>query len=119
MFSYLCSIVPRTELDARIQRFRYAKNVGVSIGIDSFDGSSYLQTALRGNEFLIASGRELRKYKAVAIGQKIVAPTCYCPVCLRLTREGFDPRTTGTRQANLGRVAHNLGQTLIAQFTAG
>jgi hypothetical protein len=30
MFTYLYSIVPITELDARIPRFRFTQNVGVS-----------------------------------------------------------------------------------------
>ena len=88
------------------------------LSIDSFDGSSYIQNALKANEFLVATGHKLLRYPAVSCGQRPSAPQCYCPVCARLFKEGFDPRTTGSRQANLGRVAHNLGQTLIAQFAA-
>lgn len=44
-----------------------------------------------------------------------LAPYCACPVCDRLREAGFDTRKEGSRQATLGRIAHNLGVQIAAQ----
>jgi hypothetical protein len=92
---------------------RYAE-AWTRLGIESFDGCTYQQMAIRKNKWLLANGHKLEDYDVVHPGETPIAPTCECPVCERLQLEGFDSRTSGTRQANYGRIAHNLGQQIAA-----
>ncbi|HAZ46662.1 MAG TPA: hypothetical protein DDW76_05560 [Cyanobacteria bacterium UBA11369] len=94
----------------------YAK-AWFEIGIDSFDGSSYLLEAFKGR-FYKANGRQITKYIAALPGDKITIPLCYCRPCTQMRQNGIEARASGSRFQNLTRAAHNLGQLLLAQTNA-
>ncbi|WP_084555356.1 DUF6884 domain-containing protein [[Phormidium ambiguum] IAM M-71] len=94
----------------------YAK-AWAEIGIDSFDGSSYLLQAFKGR-FYKANGGQIIKYIAALPGSKITIPLCYCRPCIQMRHYGIEARTSGNRSANLARVAHNLTQLILAQTNA-
>ncbi len=92
---------------------RYGKE-WTDAGIYSFDGRTYVTRSIQKNAWLDADGQNLIEYPVVEAGQEPAAPYCICPVCDRLRSEGFDTRVRGTRQATLGRIAHNLGAQIAA-----
>lgn len=88
------------------------------IGVDSFDGSSYLLQAFRG-QFYQANGSQITKYTAALPNSKITIPLCYCSTCKQMRQIGIETRSSGNRSANLARAAHNLGQLLLAHHCNG
>ncbi|MGB3204209.1 MAG: DUF6884 domain-containing protein [Crinalium sp.] len=96
---------------------RYAKAFN-KIGIDSYDGSSYLIEAIKAGKFLIAQGEKLIKHQIKELHSKINIPVCSCYPCSLLRHNGFDTRTYGSHQSNHGRATHNLGALVLAQKTS-
>lgn len=84
------------------------------LGIDSFDGRTYQLEAIQG-EIYETVGCTIKRHRIARIGEEIAAPLCYCPVCVRLRKEGLDSRISGTRLSTLALIAHNLGQYIAAQ----
>ncbi|MEQ9668221.1 hypothetical protein [Coleofasciculus sp. G2-EDA-02] len=85
-----------------------------NLGVDSFDGSSYLLEAFKGR-FYKANGGQITKHIAALPGCKITIPLCYCHPCTQLRMSGIETRSSGSRNQNLSRAAHNLEQLLLAQ----
>lgn len=85
------------------------------INLTSFDGASHFKEAFTAGSFFLAEGERLIKYKAIKPNDKPTAPLCNCLCCQTLRQHGFETRSYGIWQNNLGRAIHNLNQLLIAQ----
>lgn len=81
-----------------------------SIGIQSYDGSKYMQGAIRG-EYFWEYGGLLRFYN---IKKDSDIPVCHCKACTFLRDWNVDTRMFGSVSANMGRAAHNLNHYLRA-----
>ena len=92
---------------------RYAKAFH-QLGV-SFDGSTYAKEAFIARNFLMNEGGRLVRYPAARNDTKAIAPRCCCRACKILREDRIDPRYYGkSRQHDVGRLAHNLNQLLLA-----
>ncbi|AFY91086.1 hypothetical protein [Chroococcidiopsis thermalis] len=92
---------------------RYARAFN-QLGV-SFDGSTYAKEAFIARNFLIHQGGRLVRYPAASNDTKAIAPRCCCRACNILRQYQIDPRYYGkSRQHDIGRLAHNLNQLLLA-----
>ncbi|WP_199197700.1 hypothetical protein [Chroococcidiopsis sp. CCALA 051] len=80
----------------------------------SFDGSTYAKEAFIARNFLMNQGGKLVRYPAAKTDTKAIAPRCCCRACKILRQYQIDPRYYGSRQHDIGRLAHNLNQLLLA-----
>ncbi|OWY65157.1 hypothetical protein B7486_43380 [cyanobacterium TDX16] len=81
----------------------------------SFDGSTYAKEAFIARNFLMNEGGRLVRYPAASNDTKAIAPRCCCRACNILRQYQIDPRYYGkSRQHDIGRLAHNLNQLLLA-----
>lgn len=96
---------------------RYARAFN-QLGV-SFDGSTYAKEAFIARNFLIHQGGRLVRYPAASNDTKAIAPRCCCRACNILRQYQIDPRYYGkSRQHDIGRLAHNLNQLLLAHSHA-
>lgn len=92
---------------------RYAKAFH-QLGV-SFDGSTYAKEAFIARNFLMNEAGRLVRYPAARTDTKAIAPSCCCRTCNFLREYRIDPRYYGkSRQHDIGRLAHNLNQLLLA-----
>ncbi|OKH30909.1 hypothetical protein NIES2119_30005 [[Phormidium ambiguum] IAM M-71] len=82
------------------------------IGINSFDGSSWLRQSFLGF-FYEAKNNKLIKHRVPQIlSRNLAIPLCHCRICETLRNFGIETRAMGNRVANLGRAIHNLGELI-------
>ncbi len=83
-------------------------------GVDSYDGSTMITSALIGGSFYKHEGLgELKVYRIERYEISLI-PECFCNICSILLEQGVDTRTYGTNESNLGRAVHNVNQYLDA-----
>lgn len=89
------------------------------INITSFDGASHFKEAFTAGSFFLIKGDHLVKYKASKPNENPTVPLCNCLCCQTLRQYGYETRSFGVWQNNLGRAIHNLNQLIIAQKNTG
>lgn len=82
------------------------------IGINSFDGSSWLKQSFLGLFYEVRNNRLIKHQVSPTLSNNLTIPLCYCRICKTLRNFGIETRVMGNRAANLGRAIHNLGKLI-------